>query len=100
MAGDDAIAVKFGKLSEISAELEALLRDLDERLERLYGRTEKVVLSWEGETRDAFVEALDKWDRSMRDMQGAQRGLHEMVVNGHRNYAAAHQAVLRGWGTG
>ncbi|WP_367134642.1 MULTISPECIES: WXG100 family type VII secretion target [Streptomyces] len=98
MTADDSISVTFSKMHELSSELEAVLKDLNEKLEDLYGRTEKVVLTWEGEARDMFVETLDKWDRSMQDMEGAQRRLHEVVVTGHINYAAAHKAVLNGWG--
>ncbi|MFI9720416.1 WXG100 family type VII secretion target [Streptomyces sp. NPDC052396] len=100
MADDGAISVKFSKLHEISTELEELLKDLNQKLEDLYGRTEKVVLGWEGEARDTFVEVLDTWDKSMQDMEGAQRWLHSMVVNGHGNYAAAHRAVMNGWSGG
>ncbi|MEU8546674.1 WXG100 family type VII secretion target [Streptomyces roseoverticillatus] len=98
MTTDDSISVTFSKMHELSSELEAVLKDLNEKLEDLYGRTERVVLTWEGEARDMFVETLDKWDRSMQDMEGAQRWLHEVVVSGHVNYTAAHKAVLRGWG--
>ncbi|MFE0043144.1 WXG100 family type VII secretion target [Streptomyces albireticuli] len=97
-ADDDSISVTFSKLHELSSDLETVLKDLNEKLEALYERTEKVVLSWEGEARDMFVDTLDKWDRSMQDMEGAQRWLHEVVVTGHVNYTAAHKAVLRGWG--
>ncbi len=77
-----------------------MLKQLNERLEGLYGRTEKVVLSWEGEARETFVDQLDKWDHSMQDLQAAQAWLHEVVVKGHLNYDAAHRAVLHGWGAG
>ncbi|WP_431982413.1 WXG100 family type VII secretion target [Streptomyces qinglanensis] len=95
---DDDIAVDFKKLQELSGDLEAILKDVNGKLNALYERTEKAVLSWEGEARDTFVDTLDRWDRSMQDLEGAQRWLHEVVVNGHVNYAAAHKAVLRGWG--
>ncbi|GAA0340848.1 WXG100 family type VII secretion target [Streptomyces olivoreticuli] len=98
MSEDSDISVKFSKLHEISGELDSLLKDLNDKLEHLYRRTETVVLSWDGEARDMCVDALDKWDRSMQDLEGAQRWLHDSVVTGHHNYAAAHRAVLRGWG--
>lgn len=99
MAGDDDyMKVSFTTLRDLAGELEDILKQLNDRLETLYGRTEKVVLTWDGEARDAFVDELDKWDRSMRDLQAAQAWLHEVVTTGHANYAAAHSAVLRGWG--
>ncbi|MFE2939649.1 WXG100 family type VII secretion target [Streptomyces sp. NPDC059255] len=98
MSDDDSIRVSFTTLHDLAGELEDILKQLNERLETLYDRTEKVVLTWEGEARDVFVDELDKWDHSMQDLQAAQAWLHEVVTTGHTNYAAAHRAVLRGWG--
>ncbi|GHF57676.1 hypothetical protein GCM10010218_43860 [Streptomyces mashuensis] len=98
MPDDESISVSLNSIHDLSSELEGILKDLNEKLEKLYTRTEKVVLSWEGEARDMFVDVLDKWDVSMQDMEAAQRWLHDVVVTGHVNYDAAHKAVLRGWG--
>ncbi|MEW2136238.1 WXG100 family type VII secretion target [Streptomyces sp. NPDC005409] len=95
---DDHIGVSFGTLQGLAQELESILRELDERLEALYERTEKAVLSWDGQAREAFVDELDRWDRQMQELQGAQKWLHEVVTTGQANYTAAHRAVLRGWG--
>ncbi|WP_327324034.1 WXG100 family type VII secretion target [Streptomyces sp. NBC_01210] len=97
-SGDDDIAVDFPSLSELAAELEDIARTTNEQLEILYDRVEKVVLTWEGETRHAFVDELDRWDVSAQDLEALQTWLHERVVSGHVTYAAAHRAVLRGWG--
>lgn len=100
MTDDDHITVDFATLQRLSGDLEDILKGLNERLNGLYDRVEKVVLTWEGEAREAFIDELDKWDRSAQDLQAAQAWLHEIVTKGHINYAAAHQAVLRGWGAG
>ncbi|MEU0398739.1 WXG100 family type VII secretion target [Streptomyces sp. NPDC006197] len=97
-AADDHIAVDFATLRNLSSELESILRGLNQALGALYERVEKVVLTWEGEARDTFVGELDKWDLSAQDLEALQAWLHEVVVSGHINYAAAHKAVLRGWG--
>ncbi|MEU9337781.1 WXG100 family type VII secretion target [Streptomyces sp. NPDC048290] len=96
--GDDHISVSFATLQDLTAELEDILRQLNTQLGDLYDRAVPVVLSWQGEARDIFVDKLDDWDRSAADLQAAQRRLHEYVTNGHANYTAANQAVLRGWG--
>ncbi|MFF8845750.1 WXG100 family type VII secretion target [Streptomyces sp. NPDC015127] len=98
MSDDEHITVNFATLQRLSGDLEDILKKLNERLDLLYGRVEKLVLTWEGEAREVFVDELDKWDRSAQDLQAAQAWLHEVVTKGHINYAAAHQAVLRGWG--
>ncbi|WP_037866954.1 WXG100 family type VII secretion target [Streptomyces sp. NRRL S-1868] len=95
---DDRVAVDFAALRAMSGELEDILGQLNARLDSLYDRVEKVVLSWDGEAREAFIDALDTWDRSAQDLSAFQAWLHEIVVNGHINYAAAHRAVLDGWG--
>ncbi|RSS35284.1 WXG100 family type VII secretion target [Streptomyces sp. WAC08241] len=94
------MAVDFATLRHLSVELEDVLRTLNGKLGQLYERVEKTVLTWEGEARDVFVDELDKWDLSAQDLEAAQAWLHEVVVNGHVTYAAAHKAVLRGWGAG
>ncbi|MGW4321697.1 WXG100 family type VII secretion target [Streptomyces sp. NPDC004684] len=96
--GDDHITVKLATLQHVAGELEDILKELNGRLDDLYDRVEPVVLSWSGEAREAFVDKLDEWDRSAQDLKAAQKWLHEVVATGHTNYAAAHRAVLRGWG--
>ncbi|SDK74426.1 WXG100 family type VII secretion target [Streptomyces indicus] len=98
MADDEHITVDFATLQRLSGDLEDILKKLNEQLDLLYGRAEKVVLTWEGEAREVFIDELDKWDHSAQDLKATQRWLQEVVINGHINYAAAHQAVLRGWG--
>ncbi|HZF93129.1 WXG100 family type VII secretion target [Streptomyces glaucescens] len=96
--GDDHITVSLGTLAELAGDLEDILKQLNERLDDLYDRVVPVVLSWKGEAREVFVDKLDEWDRSAQDLQAAQKWLHECATTSHVNYAAAHQAVLRGWG--
>ncbi|MER7176544.1 WXG100 family type VII secretion target [Streptomyces mesophilus] len=98
MMDDEHITVDFATLQRLSGDLEDILKNLNEQLDLLYGRAEKVVLTWEGEAREVFIDELDKWDHSADDLRAAQRWLQDVVTNGHINYAAAHQAVLRGWG--
>lgn len=97
-AEDDYIAVSFGTLEHLTVELDDILKQLDGRLDDLYTRVAPVVASWQGEAREVFLRELDTWDSSARDLQAAQKWLHEVVTSGHRGYAAAHSAVLRGWG--
>ncbi|WP_179500262.1 WXG100 family type VII secretion target [Streptomyces sp. WZ.A104] len=98
MAGDDDIAVDFAALQDLAGDLEDILKGLNKQLDLLYRRVEKVVLTWEGEAREVFIDKLDEWDRSAADLQAAHAWLQDVVVNGEINYAAAHRAVLRGWG--
>jgi WXG100 family type VII secretion target len=99
-ADDDHIAVSFSNLRDLAGDLEDILKKLNGKLDNLYDRVVPVVASWEGETREVFIDKLDEWDRSAQDLQAAQKWLHEYVATGHTNYATAHQAVLRGWGVG
>lgn len=98
MTQDDGISVDFGTMRHLSAELEAVLKDLTGRLDELHARVVPVVRGWEGEARDMCVDSLDRWDRAVGDLQATQAWLHDVVVTGHLNYDAAHRAVLRGWG--
>ncbi|MET8172638.1 WXG100 family type VII secretion target [Streptomyces clavifer] len=100
MSEDDRITVDFATLQRLSGDLEEILKDLNEKLEMLYERAKKAVLSWDGEARQAFIDELDNWDRSAQDLKAAQAWLHEVVVKGHLNYAAANRSVLQGWGGG
>lgn len=95
---DDHIAVSFASLEELASDLEDILKKLNSKLDSLYDRVVPVVLSWEGEAREVFVDKLDEWDRSAQDLQAAQKWLHSCVTTGQTNYMQAHQAVLRGWG--
>lgn len=98
MTQDGSIKVDFAALKNLSQSIEDILKDITDRLDALHPRVVKVVRAWEGEARDVCVESLDKWDGAVQDMVAAQSWLHDVVVTGHINYAAAHRAVLRGWG--
>ncbi|MER7520373.1 WXG100 family type VII secretion target [Streptomyces sp. NPDC126499] len=98
MNDDGSISVDLVALREIAGDLEDILAKLNERLAALYDRTVPVVLAWQGEAREAFVDELDRWDRQVEDLQAAQKWLHAIVTTGHANYSAAHRATLRGWG--
>ncbi|QES06963.1 WXG100 family type VII secretion target [Streptomyces venezuelae] len=100
MPDEDRITVDFAALQRLSGDLEDILRVLNEKLDTLYGRATKVVLSWDGEARETFIDELDKWSRSADDLKASQAWLHEVVVKGHLNYAAANRSVLEGWGGG
>ncbi|MFD7258110.1 WXG100 family type VII secretion target [Streptomyces sp. NPDC059874] len=97
-SGGDGISVDFATQQKLAGDLEAILKTLNEQLDVLYERAEKVVLTWDGEARQAFIDQLDRWDRSAQDLVATQAWLHDIVVNGHISYANAHKAVLRGWG--
>ncbi|MFJ9344744.1 WXG100 family type VII secretion target [Streptomyces sp. NPDC101733] len=97
-SGDDGISVDFATQQKLAGDLEAILKTLNEQLDVLYERAEKVVLTWDGEARQAFIDQLDRWDRSAQDLVATQAWLHDIVVNGHHSYANAHKAVLHGWG--
>ncbi|MEE1739363.1 WXG100 family type VII secretion target [Streptomyces sp. NPDC079020] len=98
MTDAEHIAVDFSTLQHLAGELEDILKQLNQRLALLYERTEKVVLTWDGEAREAFVSSLDRWSTDMADLQARQAWLHEVVTTAHTNYSSAHRAVLRGWG--
>ncbi|MEU6886321.1 hypothetical protein ABZ918_14065 [Streptomyces viridosporus] len=87
---------------ELVGELEDILKKLNDKLndklDDLYDRVVPVVLSWEGEAREVFVDKLDEWDRSAQDLRAAQKWLHACATTSHANCTAAHRAVLRGWG--
>ncbi|MFF3210141.1 WXG100 family type VII secretion target [Streptomyces sp. NPDC002886] len=95
---DGSITVDFATLRLLSGQLEEILKELNDNVQTMHDRVEKVVLAWEGEAREAFIDRLDEWDRSARDLQATQAWLHGIVATGQSNYAAAHAAVLRGWG--
>jgi WXG100 family type VII secretion target len=97
-SADDHITVSSATLHGLTAELDDILKKLNDKLDDLYVRAAPVVLSWKGEAREVFVEKLDEWDRSAQDLQAAQNWLRAYVATGQVNYAAAHKAVLRGWG--
>ncbi|MEU2154551.1 WXG100 family type VII secretion target [Streptomyces sp. NPDC019396] len=100
MQDEDRITVSFATLQHMSGSLEDILRQLNEGLDALYKRASAVVLSWDGEAREAFIDELDKWSHSADDLKAAQAWLHEVVTKGHINYAAANRSVLEGWGGG
>lgn len=55
MVAHDHVTADFATLQDLSGDLEDILKRLNEQLDLLYRRAEKVVLTWEGEAREVFV---------------------------------------------
>ncbi|QNE74344.1 WXG100 family type VII secretion target [Streptomyces finlayi] len=72
MPDEDRITVNFATLQQLSGDLEGILRVLNEKLDTLYERTAKAMLSWDGEAREAFIDELDKWSHSAGDLKATQ----------------------------
>ena len=97
-AGDDHITAHLATLQQLAGDLEDILKQLNGRLDDLYDRVTRSCCP--GGARPARCSSTS-WRSGTgqpQDLQAAQKWLHEVVTTGHTNYAAAHRAVLRGWG--
>lgn len=98
MSDGGFIGFSLPELAEAAGQLADVLREMTTSAERLHDHAISVCSQWEGEARDEFVALMADWERQESDLRAQQRWLHGVVSSGHANYAAAHGAVLRGWG--
>lgn len=91
--GVELAALAEGEESFLRAfnRLEALLDGLEDKLE-------KSLALWEGEDRQAYLEARATWDKAVRELHADLGCLQQAIGRARKNYQSALDANLRMWG--
>ena len=66
--GFDGLVVNHGGLNEITDQLYKMVKDIDDRMNRLEGDLAPLQSEWSGNAQTAYITAKQKWDTAIAEM--------------------------------
>jgi len=91
--GFDGLVVNHGGLNEITDHLYKMVKDIDDRLNRLESDLAPLQSDWSGNAQAAYVTAKQKWDTAIAEMMQLLNDTGRTVGDSNTEY---HAADVRG----
>ena len=91
--GFDGLVVNHGGLSEITDHLYKMVKDIDDRMNRLEGDLAQLQSDWSGNAQAAYNTAKTKWDTAIAEMMQLLNDTGRTVGDSNVEY---HAADMRG----
>lgn len=89
---DGGIRVNHGQLDQISDDLGAMVKNMDNRLDQMENAILKIAgAGWEGVSRDAFDVSRQKWNNALAEMAALLNKTGAQVSISNGEYASADQ---------
>jgi len=85
----ETIRVSHDGLDRAAEALQAAVRRIDERLDRLEGELAPLRSDWTGEAQQAYEVARGRWEQAMREMRDLLDSTGRQVVESNGAYRAA-----------
>jgi 6 kDa early secretory antigenic target len=88
--GTDGIRVNHGQLDQISDDLGAMVKQMDNRLDQMENAILKIAGEhWQGSSRDAFEASRAKWNGALTEMGNLLNKTGAQVSISNSEYGAA-----------
>ena len=87
--GFDGLVVNHGGLSEITDHLYKMVKDIDDRMNRLESELAPLKSDWHGNAQQAYTTAKAKWDWAIQEMRDLLDESHQTVYQSNAEYQAA-----------
>jgi WXG100 family type VII secretion target len=91
--GFDGLVVNHGGLSEITDHLYKMVKDIDDRMNRLEGDLAPLQSDWSGNAQASYNQAKTKWDTAIAEMMQLLGQVGNTVGDSNVRY---HAADMRG----
>ena len=91
--GFDGLVVNHGGLNEITDQLYKMVKDIDDRMNRLEGDLAPLQSEWSGNAQTAYITAKQKWDTAIAEMMQLLNDTGRTVGDSNTEY---HAADVRG----
>lgn len=91
--GFDGLVVNHTGLSEITDQLHKMVKDIDDRMNRLESDLVPLQSDWSGNAQAAYVTAKTRWDTAIAEMVQLLHDTGRTVGDSNAEY---HAADLRG----
>ena len=92
-SGFDGLVVNHGGLNEVTDHLYKMVKDIDDRMNRLEGDLAPLQSEWSGNAQAAYTQAKAKWDTAIAEMMQLLNETSNTVGQSNQEY---HSADLRG----
>jgi 6 kDa early secretory antigenic target len=87
--GFDGLVVNHGGLNEITDQLYKMVKDIDDRMNRLESDLSPLASDWSGEAQGAYVTAKTKWDTAINEMMTLLNDVGRTVNDSNVEYQNA-----------
>jgi len=91
--GFDGLVVNHGGLNEITDHLYKMVKDIDDRMNRLESDLAPLQSDWSGNAQAAYNDAKLKWDTAINEMMTLLADVGRTVSDSNTEY---HAADVRG----
>ncbi|MCG5220539.1 WXG100 family type VII secretion target [Streptosporangium soli] len=88
----DRTLVDFGQMDRSAGDFAFQWKALESTLQTLEEELDKLLAGWEGDARDAYLQARVKWDASSGRMAAVLQQLGGTIEIGRENFTKAEQA--------
>ena len=88
-AGFDGLVVNHSGLNEVTDHLYKMVKDIDDRMNRLESELEPLRSDWHGQAQEAYRIAKAKWDWAIQEMRDLLDESHKTVYQSNAEYMAA-----------
>jgi 6 kDa early secretory antigenic target len=93
---NDRISVNYAALEHAHAQMQAISRTMDEKLDTLRAGLQK--LDWTGQDREAYQAYQQQWDSSVRDINALLNEIGAAVGIARENYISTEMSNAKAWG--
>ncbi len=83
------IKVVHGGVDQAGADMNATVKQIDDRMNRLESELEPLRSQWSGNQQDAYYRAKAKWDQAIAEMRDLLARSAVSVDEANQNYRAA-----------
>ena len=94
----DRIRVSHDGLDRAADGLQAVVRRIDDRLDRLDGELAPLRSDWSGQAQQAYLSARQQWEQAIREMRDLLDATGRTVVRSNSDYRAADQRGAASFG--
>ncbi|WP_205472654.1 WXG100 family type VII secretion target [Nocardioides sp. SYSU D00038] len=85
----DGILVQHAGLDQAGADLHQMVKDIDDRMNRLESELQPLRHEWHGEAQNAYTAAKAKWDWAILQMRNLLDETGQTVYQSNSEYRAA-----------
>ncbi len=90
------ISVNYAALENANSQMQAIARQMDERLDALRSRLQR--MQWEGQDQQAYHAYQASWDAAVRDINQVLNEIGAAVGVARENYMSTEMNNAKAWG--
>jgi 6 kDa early secretory antigenic target len=94
---DDLIKVNFGAISNLASQVDSQVQQIEGQLETLKSAIQKLAMTWEGGTQEAFQQVQTNWNQSADDLNQVLAKIGTAVHAAQESYQETESRNAQSW---